>query len=81
VFEVPEGTEKWDGAPLSLVVLKDHIVLIRNGEPCVLKDCAPARLRDVPGPTVFSELGPVQAATGLPWKAISTGWIERPPVH
>lgn len=77
VFEVPKGTQEWDGEPLSLVVLKAHVALIRNGEPWVLTGAAPARFKNLPGGgrAVFVELGLVHP------KATSTGFVVCPKVH
>lgn len=77
VFELPDGTQEWDGEALSLVVLKDHVVLIRNGEPWVLAGAAPARFKNLSGNgrVVFIELGLVHP------KATSSGFVECPPVH
>lgn len=68
---------------MSLVVMRDHVLLLRNGDPWVLAGAAPANFTNLPGSgaCVFSELGEIQESTGLPWRRISTGFIEQPKVH
>lgn len=81
-FEVPASAGKWDGERLSLVILREQVVLIRNGESWLLPGARPDQFENLPGggSVVFYE---ARLAKGgdLPWKNFSTGQIVRPPVH
>lgn len=77
VYEVPADAPPHDGEPLSLVVLKNHVLLIRNGVPWVLSQCAPSQLANIESPEIVF----IESTQGKPFRSgtiIATGKIVRP---
>lgn len=81
VFNVPLDTPIWDGEELSLVLLKHEVVLIRNGQPWLLRNCPPAHIGALPPGLVFIETSLWDTEDRLTVREVSTGWIVRPEVQ